>query len=177
VTGDTPSRMPEEPTVVVLMGVSGCGKTAVGRLVARDLGWTFHDADDFHPPDNVERMRQGIPLTDAERWPWLDAVRRFIDHAAGERRGVVIACSALARRYRDRLGLPDPRVRLVHLDGPPELIRRRLEERTDHFMPASLLESQIALLERPLADENAVVIDIAAEPAAIAGRIAAIVRP
>jgi gluconokinase len=89
----------------------------------------------------------------------------------------VIACSALARRYRDRLGLPDPRVRLVHLDGPPELIRRRLEERTDHFMPASLLESQIALLERPLADENAVVIDIAAEPAAIAGRIAAIVRP
>ena len=166
----------DEPTAVVLMGVSGCGKTAVGRLLARDLGWTFHDADDFHPPDNVERMRQGISLTDAERWPWLDAVGSFIAAAAAERRGVVVACSALARRYRDRLGLPDPRVRLVHLDGPAELIRSRLEVRTGHFMPPSLLESQIALLERPAADENALAIDIAAEPAAIAARIAAALR-
>lgn len=170
------SSQSAEPTVVVLMGVSGCGKTAVGRLLARELGWAFHDADDFHPPANVERMRHGVPLTDAERMPWLDAVGRFIGAAVAERRGVVIACSALARRYRDRLGLPDPRVRLVHLDGPADLIRSRLEARAGHFMPPALLESQIALLERPAADENALAIDVAAEPDALAARIAAAVR-
>lgn len=174
--GDVPAPLPGTPTAVVLMGVSGCGKTAVGRLVARDLGWTFHDADDFHPAKSVERMRRGIPLTDAERLPWLDAVGEFIGAAAAERRGVVVACSALTRRYRDRLGLPDPRVMLVHLDGPAELIRRRLEERAGHFMPASLLDSQIALLERPMPDENALSIDVAGEPAAIAARIATAVR-
>jgi len=165
---------------IVVMGVSGCGKTAVGRLLAEQLGWEFLDADDFHSPENVARMRRGEALTDADRAPWLDLLRQRMDTAlaspsqsmdrqhpaAGNcaRQGIVLACSALARRYRQRLGMPDKRMKLVHLDGPAEVIRARLKERTGHFMPATLFESQCGALERPAHDERAITVDVSGSP-------------
>jgi len=157
--------------VVVVMGVSGIGKTVVGRAVADRLGWGFEDADRFHPRANVERMSRGIPLTDTERWPWLDALADLITATLAGDGGLVLACSALARRYRDRMGVGRDGVRLVSLDGPPELIRARIEARRDHFMPASLLDSQLAALERPIPDERPIVVGIDAAPDAIAARI------
>lgn len=159
--------------VVVVMGVSGIGKTVVGRALAGRLGWTFEDADRFHPAANVERMSRGIALTDAERWPWLDSLAGRITAALAGDGGLVLACSALARRYRDRMGLGREGVRLVALDGSPELIRARIEARRDHFMPASLLDSQLAVLERPGPDERPIVVGIDADPDEIAAGIVA----
>jgi gluconokinase len=159
--------------VIVVMGVSGSGKTVVGRILAERLGWEFRDADAFHPPANVTRMSKGIPLTDAERWPWLDALAALIDGAIEQEGGLVLACSALARRYRERMGLGRAGARLAFLDGPPTLIRARIEARRDHFMPATLLDSQLAALERPSPDERPVVVGIDAEPAEVAARIVA----
>ena len=127
--------------VVVVMGVSGIGKTVVGRALADRLGWAFQDADHFHPAANVERMSRGIALTDTERWPWLDSLADLITATLAGDGGLVLACSALARRYRDRMGVGRLGVRLVSLDGPPELIRARIEARRDHFMPATRLAS------------------------------------
>lgn len=164
-----PAVRPSGPRAVVIMGVCGAGKTEIGRRLAAALGWTFRDADEFHPPANVAKMRSGTPLNDADRWPWLDALARVLHEAAaggdamGEG-GLVLACSALARRYRDRLGLPHPLVRLVHLDDPGGVVRKRIEQRAGHFMPATLLDSQLALLERPAADERPIVVDVAADP-------------
>ena len=152
---------------VVIMGVCGAGKTEIGRRLAEALRWSFLDADDFHPPANVEKMRSGTPLTDADRWPWLDALAALLRDATAGRGNTVLACSALARRYRDRLGLPHPRIRLVHLDDPSSVIRQRMEQRAGHFMPTALLESQLALLERPTADERPIIVDVAREPEAI----------
>jgi gluconokinase len=158
---------------VVIMGVCGAGKTEIGRRLAEALGWTFLDADDFHPPTNVEKMRAGTPLTDADRWPWLDALNAVLRDAAAGRGNTVLACSALARRYRDRLGLPHPLSRLVHLDDAGGVIRQRMQQRAGHFMPATLLDSQLALLERPAADENPIVVDVTGEPDAIVSSILA----
>jgi len=135
--------------VVVLMGVSGASKTAVGRRLARVLGWTFIDADDLHPPDNVAKMARGVPLTDRDRAPWLEALRaRLSDHGArGE--SVVLACSALKDRYREVLGGGQREVRFVYLKGSRELIHKRLEARAGHYMKAGLLESQFGALEEP----------------------------
>jgi len=155
------------------MGVCGAGKTEIGRRLAEALRWPFLDADDFHPPANVEKMRVGTPLTDADRWPWLDALAAVLHEAAAGRGNTVLACSALARRYRDRLGLPHPLIRLVHLDDAGDVIRRRIEQRAGHFMPAALLDSQLALLERPDANERPIVVDVASEPAAIVNSILA----
>jgi gluconokinase len=159
--------------VVVLMGVCGSGKTDVGRRLAARLGCDFLDGDDFHPPANVEKMRAGVPLSDADRWPWLDRLAAEIGDRLQAGRGAVVACSALARRYRDRLGLARPGTVLVHLDGTRELLAERLAARQGHFMPSSLLDSQLATLERPAADERAITIDVASPPDAIAERIAA----
>lgn len=159
------------------MGVCGCGKTEIGRRLAAALGWTFHDGDDFHPPANVDKMRSGRPLDDDDRRPWLDALAGLLRQSVADGRGVVVGCSALARRYRERLGLPDPRILLVHLDGTPDTIRKRLEQRAGHFMPTALLDSQFATLERPTAAEGAVVVDIDAEPDDIVRRISAAVTP
>ncbi|MBM3953415.1 MAG: gluconokinase [Planctomycetes bacterium] len=161
------------PRVVIVMGVSGVGKSAVGRLLAAQLGAAFHDADDFHPPANVERMRAGLPLTDDHRAPWLAALRGLVETilAGPDRAAIVLACSALKRAYRQRLGSGLPGVRLVHLDGDPELIRRRIAARRDHFMPASLLDSQLATLERPGGDEHPIVVDVAHTPDAIVATI------
>jgi gluconokinase len=160
------------------MGVAGSGKTVVGKLLAEQLGCEFFDADTFHSPENVAIMRQGIPLDDEKRGPWLDRLAGLIDTAIAEGRGIVLACSALKRRYRSRLGVGKPHVRLVHLDGPESLLRERLEQRTGHFMPASQLASQCALLERPTVEEAAIIIDIAPPPVTIVRSImAALGRP
>jgi gluconokinase len=176
----SPSRslLSSQPDVIVIMGVAGCGKTVVGKLLAEQIGCEFFDADQFHSPENVALMRQGVPLDDEKRAPWLDRLAGLIDTAIAEGRGIVLACSALKRRYRSRLGVGKPHVRLVHLDGPEALLRERIEQRTGHFMPASQLASQCALLERPTVDEAAIIIDIAPPPEAIVRGIrAAIGRP
>ncbi len=170
-------RSPGPVLAVLLMGVSGCGKTEIGQRLAAALGWPFHDGDGFHPPENVERMRQGTPLTDVHREPWLDAIAADLARTVASGRGGVYACSALARRYRQRLGLPHPAIRLVHLAGEKETIRRRLEARRGHFMPASLLESQLAALEPPTPEEDALVVDVGQDPETIVRHIIAALRP
>lgn len=141
----------ETVVALVVCGVSGAGKSTVGRLLARRLGWDFFDADDFHPPANVEKMHRGVPLTDADRRPWLDALRALIARAADEGRPLVLACSALKATYRDRLGIDQQRVVSVFLDGPKALIAERIRGREHTFMPASLLDSQFEALEVPQA--------------------------
>lgn len=148
--------------IVLVMGVSGAGKSTVGRLLADALGAAFLEADDFHPPANVERMRAGVPLRDEDRWPWLDALAAAIDEEAAEGRPVVVACSALKRSYRDRLlGRHAGRARVVHLRGDPALIAGRLAGRSGHYMPPALLPTQIAALEPP---EDALAVDVGAPP-------------
>lgn len=142
---------------VVVMGVSGSGKSTVGALIADRLGLPFVDGDALHPVGNVTKMSAGIPLTDDDRWPWLDRVgERLSSHAP-----VVIACSALRRSYRDRLRAAAPETRFVLLDGPRDLLVARLAARPGHFMPAALLDSQLETLERPELDEHVLVYDIA----------------
>lgn len=137
------------PVAVVVMGVAGSGKSTVGAALADRLGWDFVDADDHHPAANVDKMRRGEPLDDRDRSPWLDALRTVIDDHARRGAALVLACSALRRSYRDRLGVDGDRVRLVHLDvGRPEL-ERRLRERAGHFMAVDMLDSQLATLEVP----------------------------
>ena len=143
----------EERIALVVMGVSGSGKSTVAAGVAAALGLGFIDGDSLHPPASVARMQAGTPLTDADRWPWLE---RIAARLAGEREwpdGLVIACSALRRAYRDRIRAGAPGVRFVFLDGPAELIRARMAGRSGHYMPESLLASQLQTLEPPGADE------------------------
>jgi carbohydrate kinase (thermoresistant glucokinase family) len=139
--------------LVVVMGVAGVGKTAVGKRVAQALGLPFHDADDFHPEANRRKMAAGEPLTEADRQPWLeDLARRMTEWEADG--GAVVACSALRRRHRDLLAAASPgAVRFVFLDAPVEVVRERLARRRGHYMPASLLDSQLATLERPDSEE------------------------
>lgn len=150
------------------MGVSGCGKTTVGSLVAQRLGWAFRDADSFHPPENIAKMSAGLPLNDQDRRPWLLAIQTFMkaENAAG--RSAVIACSALKQQYRDLLLFGDPQVRFAHLHGNRDLIAARLGERKGHFMPASLLDSQFATLE---VSDDIQRFDIAATPEAMVADI------
>jgi gluconokinase len=154
-----------QPFALVVMGVSGSGKTTIAALLAQTLGWDFQDGDLFHPKANVEKMHAGIPLTDEDRWPWLRAIAAWLDTLIREGRHGIVACSALRRSYRDIL-LEGRRaqVRLVFLDGAKELIARRLSARHDHFMPASLLDSQFATLERPTPDEDPLIVSIEGTP-------------
>ena len=138
-----------KPVVIVVMGVAGSGKTSHGRALAAALGWDFADADDFHPPGNVAKMSAGSPLDDADRAPWLAALRAEIERRLAADRPLVLACSALKQAYRDALWADRPRMRLVFIDGPRELLAARLGARSGHFMPAALLDSQLAALERP----------------------------
>lgn len=156
--------MAPPPLVIVLMGVSGSGKSTTGTALSRALGWPFRDADSFHPPANVEKMSRGTPLTDEDRWPWLAAIARWIDERrdAGERG--IVSCSALKRAYRDRIIGARQGVQLVYLQGDGKLIGRRLHARKGHFMPASLLASQFAVLEEPQADERALTVPVAMSP-------------
>jgi gluconokinase len=147
--------------VVVVMGVSGCGKTAVGQALAAALGWPFVDADDLHPVVNVAKMAAGVPLTDEDRWPWLDRLAGEIAAFNAQGKDAVLACSALKQVYRDRLagagGAGTHRVRFVHLKGDAETIAARLAARSHRYMPAGLLASQFATLEEPA---DAIVVDV-----------------
>jgi gluconokinase len=134
--------------VVLLMGVSGAGKTTVGKLLASQLGWEFADGDDYHSAANVEKMRSGIPLTDEDRAPWLESLRALIVGWIDSKRNGVLACSALKRAYRDRL-VVSPEVRVVYLKADRQVLRERLLGRHDHYMREPMLESQIATLEEP----------------------------
>jgi carbohydrate kinase (thermoresistant glucokinase family) len=151
-------------TVVVMMGVSGVGKTTVGRRLAEALGYGYAEGDAYHPPANVEKMRSGQPLDDDDRWPWLRAMAADIDRWLADGTGMVLACSALKRRYRDLLIGDRPGVRLVQLTGDETLIRQRIEARPDHYMPPTLLSSQLATLEPPSTDEHPIVVDVLAAP-------------
>lgn len=154
--------------VVLVMGVSGSGKTTVGELLASRLGCEFADADDYHPSANVEKMRAGIALTDADRSPWLDLLRDLIRDRLASGGDLVLACSALRAAYRDQLLAADPRVRVVYLKGDHDLIRRRLTARSGHYMNPQLLDSQLATLEEPA---DALAFDVALAPEAIVDRI------
>jgi gluconokinase len=153
--------------IVVVMGVTGAGKTTVGRLLAERLGAAFADADDYHPPENVAKMRAGVALDDADRAPWLSRLNALLHDADAGGGSLVLACSALKRAYRDRLAAGIPRIRFVFLDGSKELLARRLAERTGHYMNPALLDSQLATLERPA---DAIVLSIDASPEDLATR-------
>jgi carbohydrate kinase (thermoresistant glucokinase family) len=141
------------PRVLVVMGVSGSGKTTVGKLLAEGLGWTFKEGDTLHPPANIAKMKTGHPLDDADRKPWLEAIGRWIDDCLRAGRSGVITCSALKRAYRDQIAHGRPQVTFVFLDLDQATIAERLEHRTGHFMPPSLLASQFADLQPPDDDE------------------------
>ena len=147
------------PRTAVVMGVAGCGKTAVGEALAAALGWRMIEGDRLHPAANVERMSAGLPLTDAHRWGWLDAIGAEIAAARHDHVGAIAACSALKRSYRDRLRGFAPHILFVHLAIDKATARDRVASRRGHFMPASLIDSQFADLEPPGADEGAITLD------------------
>jgi gluconokinase len=148
--------------IVVLMGVTGSGKTTLGQLLAGQLGWAFVEGDAFHPQANVQKMHRGEPLTDADRSPWLRALRARIDELAVAKQSAVVACSALKQAYRDVLSRGRPEVAFVHLTAPAAVIRDRLDHRRGHFMPAALLDSQLATLE---ASAGVLTVDVSASEA------------
>jgi len=162
---------PAMPSVLVVMGVSGSGKSTIGSQLALQLRWDFEDGDWFHPARNIDKMHAGIPLTDEDRAPWLIAIADFIDQARYAGNHTVIACSALKRRYRTVIVGNRPDVRLIYLKGDIELIGRRIAARHEHFMPTSLLRSQFDALEEPGPDEHPVVVSIEPRPREIVGHI------
>lgn len=164
--------MPEvQPSVIVLMGVSGCGKSTAGAGLSKALGWPFRDADSFHPPANIAKMSAGIPLADEDRQPWLAAIATWIDArlAAGE--PGIVSCSALKRAYRHIIVGARGGVRLVYLKGDLETIAARLQGRKGHFMPASLLRSQFEALEEPAAGERPVIVPVGMSPRRVVATI------
>lgn len=152
------------PPIVVVMGVSGAGKTTVGLLLAAALGCQFKEGDDLHPDANIDKMMAGKPLTDADRLPWLHRIAAVIDGWRARAEPGVLSCSALKRSYRDIILADRPDVTLVYLRGAPDLIRRRMAARHGHFMPLALLDSQFANLEEPDAEENVLIVDTAGSP-------------
>jgi gluconokinase len=150
----------ESPCALVVMGVSGSGKSTVADHLAIRIGWRYEDGDSFHPPSNVAKMHSGQPLNDEDRWPWLQAIAQEIDRSCEVNERAVIACSALKRSYRDILVHGRDDVRIVFLDGTQELIAARLAARKGHFMPADLLTSQFGTLEPPTADERPITVAI-----------------
>lgn len=164
------------PPVVLIMGVSGSGKSTTGRNLGRVLDWEYRDADTFHPPANIEKMRHGIALEDMDRWPWLDAIGTWMDSLGSRSVPGIVSCSALKRAYRDRLRGSRPQVALVYLKGTYELIDERLSRRKGHFMPRALLESQFAALEEPAPAEKAVVVPIHLSPRKVIERIVTVLE-
>ena len=153
--------------IIIVMGVVGAGKTTVGSLLARELGWQFADADDFHPASNIEKIRTGMPLNDDDRQPWLNRLRGQITQWIAQKRNVVLACSALKRAYRQKLEV-GPEVRFVYLKGSADLIAQRLHLRRGHFANEQILTSQFADLEEP---EGAVAVEISGTPSQIVAEI------
>ncbi|MFD8481600.1 gluconokinase [Kitasatospora sp. NPDC059673] len=163
----------QQPPVIVVMGVSGVGKTTVARLLAHRLGLPYAEADDFHPAANIAKMSAGIPLDDQDRQPWLRALGAWLGERAEAGTGGVVTCSALKRSYRDTLRAACPEAFFLHLTGSHELVGDRLAHRTGHFMPTSLLDSQYATLEPLQADENGTVLDVDADPDTLVERAVA----
>jgi gluconokinase len=149
------------------MGVAGSGKSTVGQILARRLGWSFAEADDFHSAANVAKMASGTPLTDEDRLPWLESIWKWIDASPAD---LVVTCSALRRSYRDVLRQAQANVRFLHLNGTRETIGARIAARSEHFMPTALLSSQIATLEPLQSDEDGAVVEIAGTPEEIVDR-------
>jgi len=168
---DAPTASRERPTILLVMGVSGAGKTTIAQELATRLGWPFEEGDALHPEANIAKMRAGIPLTDADRQPWLAAVAAWIDRQRAAKSPGIITCSALKRAYRQIIIGDRPEVRLVYLRGSGELIADRLARRHGHFMPPSLLTSQLDTLEEPGPEENPIVVDIGPPPGEIAAAI------
>jgi gluconokinase len=160
-----------KPLVVVVMGVSGSGKSTVAAMLAAALGCQFQEGDDLHPPENVEKMRSGTPLTDADRMPWLRKIAEEIDGWRARGECGVLTCSALKRSYRDLIIGDRHDVVLVYLKGSRDLIHRRMAARHEHFMPVALLDSQFATLEEPTPDKHPIIVDVGGKPAEIAHEI------
>jgi gluconokinase len=173
-TATAPERV--MPSVLVVMGVSGSGKSTIGTQLAIHLHWAFEDGDWFHPSRNVDKMQRGIPLTDEDRAPWLISIADFIDTTRSAGKHAVIACSALKRRYRTVIIGNRPDVRLIYLKGDMTLIGRRIAARHEHFMPSSLLQSQFDALEEPGADESPIVASIEPHPREIVANILAALK-
>ena len=152
------------PDVIVVMGVSGSGKSTVAKGIATTMGWEFAEGDEFHPKANVEKMASGQPLTDEDRWPWLHLIGDWISERVSHGQSAVVACSALRRAYRDLLREGRPQVRFCHVDADAEVIEERMDSREGHYMPASLLASQLATLERLGEDEPGVVVSNVGSP-------------
>jgi gluconokinase len=163
-------------TIAVVMGVSGSGKTTIGRALAHELAADFLEGDKFHPASNVAKMSRGEPLDDADRWPWLDRLAEELARARSSGMSVVLACSALKRSYRDRLRRGAPDLRLVYLKGDKALILERLRARKRHFMPPGLLDSQFKALEEPGPDECPTVIDVTPPLEILMGRLPRLLR-
>jgi carbohydrate kinase (thermoresistant glucokinase family) len=162
-----PASRPEhraEVQHVVVMGVSGCGKSTIGIALASRLGWPFEEGDRYHLPSSVEKMEAHIPLEDADRWPWLEKLAALIGEHQAAGQSSVLACSALKRSYRDLLRTGAPRVRFLHLHGAREVLQARLDARKGHFFPPDLLASQYATLEPLAPDEDGIVVDVALDP-------------
>jgi gluconokinase len=149
--------------IVIVFGVSGAGKTTIGKLLAEELGWRFYEADDLHPRANIEKMRSGHPLTNEDRWPWLKLLREQITRSLVAKENAVLACSALKRAYRERLRVSDD-VKFVFLRGDYALIENQLRRRRGHFMNPALLQSQFADSEEPQPDEDVLTIDLGRSP-------------
>ena len=160
-----------KPHILILMGVAGCGKSTIAHLLANELGWPMLEGDEFHSLANIAKMRAGIPLTDADRRPWLDAIAGHLAawHASGM--SGLVTCSALKQQYRARLVAHCPEARFIYLKGTPDLIRERLVKRLGHFMPVNLLDSQFAALEEPGPEERAVAVSAVPTPAEIVAEI------
>ena len=162
--------------VVIIFGVSGAGKTTIGQLLAEEFGWRFYEADDFHSQANIDKMRQGVPLTDEDRWPWLENLGELIKRCVAAGENAVVACSALKEAYRRRLRV-NAEVRLVFLRGDYELIAKQLQQRRGHFMNPVLLQSQFADLEEPQPTEGAAVIELGRSPRELVQEINSKLRP
>lgn len=168
------SAAAEDARVVVVMGVAGTGKTTVGDLLAGELGVEYAEADAFHPPENVAKMSDGVPLDDADRAPWLDAIGAWAQGRGGN--GGVVSCSALKRSYRDRLRAAAPDVFFVHLTGDREVIEERMKRRENHFMPPALLDSQFATLEPLQPDEDGAAVSVEGDEQHVTERALAVLR-
>ncbi len=164
-------RLSADAPVLVLMGVSGSGKTTIGKMLADRLGWAFEEGDKLHPAANIKKMHAGIPLNDKDRKPWLEAIRFWIDNQIDQQQPGIIACSALKRAYRDFLTENRDQVHMVYLHASQEIIAQRLANRRGHFMPKELLNSQFIALEMPTDDEAAIIANAALKPEAIVNEI------
>ena len=162
------SEAPKRPLVLIFMGVAGSGKTTVAKLFTEKAGAAFYEGDDFHPPENVAKMRAGIPLTDADRAKWLQTLRGIIVRSLAREEFIGLTCSALKAKYRGALAAGDSRVKFVHLTGPRSLLEERLKNRRGHFMPATLLASQLEILEPPT---DALVFSCTQSPEKIVGEL------